>query len=203
MKKSDITKAKILTAAESAFAEKGYYGARVDEIAEMATVNKRMIYAHYENKENLYIAVLDEVYRRMAEEEKSLINRHMDCVEAVNKIIEHYFKFLSLNPGFVKIVMWENLNEAAYFKKSNARFMKTTAMALLGEKIRQGIENGVFRKNIDIEETVMTINMMCFSYFSNMYTMAQLMQIDFQEVEEQGKRSAHIKEIIMGYLLET
>jgi len=203
MKKSDITKAKILTAAESAFAEKGYYGARVDEIAEMATVNKRMIYAHYENKENLYLAVLDEVYRRMAEEEKSLINRHMDCVEAVNKIIEHYFKFLSLNPSFVKIVMWENLNEAAYFKKSNARFMKTTAMALLGEKIRQGMENGVFRKNIDIEETVMTINMMCFSYFSNMYTMAQLMQIDFQEVEEQGKRSAHIKEIIMGYLLET
>jgi len=73
----------------------------------------------------------------------------------------------------------------------------------LGEKIRKGIESGVFKDNIDIEETVMTINMMCFSYFSNMYTMAQLMQIDFQEVEEQGKRSAHIKEIIMGYLLET
>lgn len=202
MKKSDITKEKILIAAEAAFAEKGYYGARVDEIAENATVNKRMIYAHYTNKENLYIAVLDEVYRRMAEEEENLISSHMDCIEAVNKIIEHYFSFLSLNPGFVKIVMWENLNEAVYFKKSKARFMKTTALELLGQKIRQGIETGVFKESIDIEETVMTINMMCFSYFSNIFTMAQLMQINFHEEEEQSRRCGHVKEIIMEYLLK-
>jgi len=202
MKKSDITREKILIAAEAAFAEKGYYGARVDEIAEMAAVNKRMIYAHYTNKENLYIAVLDEVYRRMAEEEEKLISSHMNCIEAVNKIIEHYFSFLSLNPGFVKIVMWENLNEAVYFKKSKARFMKTTALELLGKKIRQGIETGVFKESIDIEETVMTINMMCFSYFSNIFTMAQLMQINFHEEEEQSRRCSHVKEIIMEYLLK-
>ena len=47
MKKSDITKQKILEAAEAAFAEKGFYGARVDEITETAGVNKRMIYAYY------------------------------------------------------------------------------------------------------------------------------------------------------------
>ena len=80
--------------------------------------------------------------------------------------------------------------------------MKRTAMALLGEKIRQGIKSGVFKDNIDIEETVMTINMMCFSYFSNIYTMAQLMQIDFHEEEVQSRHSAHVKEIIMGYLLK-
>ena len=200
MKKSDITKRNILTAAEEAFAEKGYYGARVDEIAGKAAVNKRMIYAHYGNKENLYIAVLDEVYRRMAEEEAAFINSHMDCAEAVNEIIAHYFRFLSSNPSFVKIVMWENLNEAVYFQKSQARFMKTTAMALLGEKIRQGVEKGIFKENIDIPETVMTINMMCFSYFSNIYTMAQLMQIDFHGEEAQSRRCAHVQEVIMEYL---
>jgi len=72
----------------------------------------------------------------------------------------------------------------------------------LGEKIRKGIESGVFKDNIDIEETVMTINMMCFSYFSNMYTMAQLMQINFHEKEVQSRRSNHVKNIIMGYLLK-
>jgi len=200
MKKSEITKEKILIAAEKAFAEKGLYGARVDEIAESAGVNKRMIYAHYESKENLYVCVIDEVYRRMAQEESELINRHMDCIEAVNKIIEHYFKFLSKNTSFVKIVMWENLNEAFYFKKSRARFMKTTAIELLVKKIRQGIEKGIFKENIDISETVITINMMCFSYFSNIYTMAQLMQVDFLEEKEQSRRCEHLKEIIIGYL---
>ena len=202
MKKSDITQEKILISAEKAFAEKGLYGARVDEIAESAGVNKRMIYAHYESKENLYITIIDKVYKRMADEESALINEHMDCVEAVNKIIEHYFHFLSENPAFVKIVMWENLNEAVYFKKSNARFMKTTALELLAKKIRQGVDKGIFKESIDIGETVVTINMMCFSYFSNIHTMAQLMQMNLSEKEEQSKRCSHIKEIIMEYLLK-
>lgn len=200
MKKSEITRSKILVSAENAFAQKGLYGARVDEIAESAQVNKRMIYAHFESKENLYVHVIDEIYRRMSEEESNLISQHMDCIEAVNKVIEHYFKFLTENSAFVKIVMWENLNEAVYFKKSRARFMKTTAMELLSKKIMQGIESGIFKETIDVSETVMTINMMCFSYFSNMYTMAQLMQIDFSEEKEQSRRCEHVKKIIMDYL---
>lgn len=201
MEKSEITKKKILAAAENAFSKKGYYGARVDEIAETGGINKRMIYAHFGNKENLYIAVLDEVYKRMADEESSLIKKNMDSIETVNKVIEHYFSFLSKNPGFVKIVMWENLNEAIYFNKSNARFMKTTAIELLKEKIRQGIESGVFKESIDINEAVVTINMLCFSYFSNIHTMAELMQMDYFEEKEQSKRCEHVKEIILNYLI--
>ena len=43
MKKGDITKEKILTAAEDIFSEKGFSGARVDEIAQASGVNKRLI----------------------------------------------------------------------------------------------------------------------------------------------------------------
>ena len=52
--KSEITKAKILASSEFEFSEKGFFGARIDEIAERAGVNKRMIYEHFESKENLY-----------------------------------------------------------------------------------------------------------------------------------------------------
>ena len=72
LKKSDITRQKILAAAETEFAEVGLYGARVDSIAERAGVNKRMIYAHFGNKEQLYVTVLTMVYNRMAEAEEIL-----------------------------------------------------------------------------------------------------------------------------------
>ena len=55
LKKSDITRQKILTAAEAEFSEIGLYGARVDSIAQRAGVNKRMIYAHFGSKEQLYM----------------------------------------------------------------------------------------------------------------------------------------------------
>jgi TetR/AcrR family transcriptional regulator len=52
------TKEGLLSAATEAFAEKGFSGARVDEIAESASANKAMIYYHFGSKEGLYKAVL-------------------------------------------------------------------------------------------------------------------------------------------------
>jgi AcrR family transcriptional regulator len=54
----DDTRESLLCSATEAFAEKGFAGARVDEIAERAKANKAMIYYHFASKEGLYKAVL-------------------------------------------------------------------------------------------------------------------------------------------------
>ena len=181
MKKSEITKKKITEAAEAAFADKGFFGSRVDEIAADAGVNKRMIYEHFGSKENLYIAVLEEVYSKMADTEKELLIREMDPVEAIKAVVSHYFSFLSENPAFIKTVMWENINEAQFLKQSDAGRIKGTAMEEMAKKIRQGIKDGVFKEDCDPLLIVICINMFCFSCFSNVYTMAHIMNVDFTD----------------------
>ena len=52
--KSELTRERILAAAEEEFSEKGFYGARIDSIAAASGMNKRMIYAHFDSKEKLY-----------------------------------------------------------------------------------------------------------------------------------------------------
>ena len=202
MGRADITRQKILAAAEVAFAEKGLYGARIDEIAQSADANKRMIYAYYGSKELLYIAVLEEGYRRMAVQEKELLDRPMGCEEAVRAIIGHYFRFLRDNPTFVKMVLWENLNEATYFRQSQAQFIKGTVLELLREKLKQGVREGIFFAGLDVDETVLSVNMFCFSYFSNQYTMAQIMKVDFQDPMVFQKRCDHVTDLLMTYLLQ-
>ena len=59
------TRKKILAATEWEFSEKGLYGARVDDIARAAGVNKSMLYAYFGSKESLYKIVLEEVYNRL------------------------------------------------------------------------------------------------------------------------------------------
>ena len=66
MKKSEITKQKILEAAIEEFSLKGLYGARVNVIAQKSGMNKRLIYEHFGSKEGLYSAVLTIVYERLA-----------------------------------------------------------------------------------------------------------------------------------------
>ena len=68
--KSEITKSRILLAAESEFSVKGFYGARIDEISKVAGVNKRMIYEHFGNKENLTEDEREKYNRALEESQK-------------------------------------------------------------------------------------------------------------------------------------
>jgi len=60
VERSDESRAKILAAAERVFAREGLAGARTDEIADEAGVNKALLYYYFKGKESLYEAVIEE-----------------------------------------------------------------------------------------------------------------------------------------------
>ncbi|MCL2751364.1 MAG: TetR family transcriptional regulator [Firmicutes bacterium] len=197
MKKSQITKQKILQAAEEEFAEKGIYGARVDKIAESAGVNKRMLYAHFTNKETLYATILSIVYERMSAMEEALLQNPKPPLEFVEELICAYFNFLYNNPSYVKLIMWENLNEAKYLSHSKAHTNRTKGFDLIRKAIEQGVKEKIFKPGIDISELTLSLNMFCFSYFSNIYTMSYLMDTDYKKPTELNKRRQYIVTLIV------
>ena len=67
--------ADILEVATREFADKGLAGARIDQIAAATRTSKRMIYYYFESKEGLYVAVLEEAYRRMRAIEAGCISK--------------------------------------------------------------------------------------------------------------------------------
>ncbi len=62
--KTSDTYSRILTAARKIFSKEGFDGARMDEIALLANVNKAMIYYHFKSKEELYRNVIDSLFRK-------------------------------------------------------------------------------------------------------------------------------------------
>ncbi len=200
LKKSDITRQKILAAAEAEFSEVGLYGARVDSIAERAGVNKRMIYAHFGSKEQLYITVLTMVYNRMAQAEDVLLESELSVTEMVRRIIAMYFQFLTDNPTFVRMLMWENLNQAKYIQASGAALSKGRSLKMLSDTLSLGIHKGTFRSDLDVENVVLSINMFCFSYFSNIHTMSHLLQRDLTETSAVTRYADYVTDMVMEYL---
>ena len=69
---AERTRAELLAVATEVFAESGFSGARVDEIAERTRTTKRMIYYYFGGKEQLYMAVLENAYRGIREAEQRL-----------------------------------------------------------------------------------------------------------------------------------
>jgi len=74
---------RILEAAKQEFAAHGLAGARVDRIAAEAGANKRMLYYHVGNKEDLYLAVLEGAYEKIRVEERGLDLEHLDPPQAI------------------------------------------------------------------------------------------------------------------------
>jgi TetR/AcrR family transcriptional regulator len=190
----------ILNAAETAFADKGIYGTRVDDIAAKANINKRMIYEYFGNKEELYKAVLCTVYGRLSRKEVDLLSEDISCTDAMRKIIRLYFEFLRDNPTYVSLILWENLNKGRYINDIDFSDIKDPTLDLLRKVIGRGKEEGVFKTQIDPEQVILSLLTYSFSYFSNRYTLTKLLSMDMGKEENINKRVENVTEMFLGYL---
>lgn len=200
--RAEQTKKNILAAAEDAFARLGFYGARIDEIAMSAGVNKRMIYEYFGNKEELYKTVLEGVYSRLGDCESDVIRLRdsLSPAEAIGSLVRIYFRFLKENPSYVRMVMWENLNKAEYFKEKGLNAIRDPIKRTLRDIIARGQQMGLFRDNLDEQQILMTLFACTFNYFSNIYTMSAIMRTDFFSQEEINRRTASLIDMLLAYM---
>lgn len=198
--KSEMTREKILVAAVEEFAEKGFYGARVDAIADASGINKRMIYAHFESKEKLYTKVLLIAYEWVAESERAFMLDGQDPVEAIRFIVRKSFEFLLDNPKFIRLLMWENLNRAMSIPKDELLKLKAPTFEYMKKQIRLGKSTGVFRQDIDEHEIVLSLMSFGFAHFSNAHTMSALLERDLLSPDEVLARAEFISNMIVKYL---
>src|SRR4030095_10733101 len=84
------------------FSAHGIGGARVDRIAQKAGANKRMLYYHVGNKEDLYLAVLEGAYEKIRPEERELDLEHLDPPQAIERLIDFTWNYFIKNPEFLE-----------------------------------------------------------------------------------------------------
>ena len=197
---AEKSKQRILAAAEQEFADKGLFGARVDEIAAAAQINKRMIYAYFGDKEGLYQQVLSQAFLRMEAVEQELVALRYTGKELVVKIIGAYFDFLAKDTAFVNLLMWENLNQGRYIQNLSSERMERGTIHYFVEELENGRQDGTFRTEIDPWHTALSLITTCFSNFSNRYTLSRLFRADLSDTDMIRQRKQHTIDIMLAYL---
>ncbi len=141
---SETTAETILEAAAEVFAEKGYEGARVDELARAAGVNKATLYYQIGDKEALYHAVIERVLRRGVDEVEEAVAGVDDCEARIRSVVEIFAKHTG-NMRYAAPIM---LREVA----GGGRNLPPAAVAHMGrllgalsETLALGVERGLFR----------------------------------------------------------
>jgi AcrR family transcriptional regulator len=144
-KNDDSTAELILRTATEVFAEKGYDGARVDEIARAAKVNKATLYYQIGDKQALYEAIIQRVMSEMADE----IENGIDSADSVADKLRCFIETLACHGGiarrFSSIMLREIADGGARLPDPALRQMGRI-LGLLSGILELGVETGEFRR---------------------------------------------------------
>ncbi len=112
------TQDSILRAATRIFAKHGFSGGRIDQISLAAKSHDRMIYYYFGSKEGLYIAVLENLYRRFNEAESTLKFDEDQPEQALVAVIHFMWDYYQRNPEFITLLNDANLHRCKHIAKS-------------------------------------------------------------------------------------
>jgi AcrR family transcriptional regulator len=196
------TVADIMAVATAEFAEKGLAGARIDEIAERTRTSKRMIYYYFKSKEGLYLAVLEEAYRKIRAIEAGLDLEHLPPEQALRALVGFTFDYQRANPDFIRLVMNENMHKGEYLKRSkNIHRLNAPAIDALRDIYRRGLESGVFRAGIDPLDIHTSISAVSFFNVSNQHTFSLIFEHDVMSEENLARRRGNVEDMVLRYVM--
>lgn len=198
---SAATRERIVRAAYDEFAEYGFDGARVDRIVERAEISKNLLYHHFEGKEDLFIRVMEIVYREMRLCHQDTLLVDLDPCEAMAKLVRSTFAHFVASPHTVNLMNSENLHRAKHIKQSKLiRDMYNPLLENIKVILEKGQKVGVFRENVDPIHLYISISGLGYFYLSNQFTLGTIFNKKLATKKGIKERGEHIVEVIMGYL---
>jgi AcrR family transcriptional regulator len=195
------TRQRILDAALVEFAEKGLAGARVDEIALRAGANKRMLYAYFGSKEELWLVVLEAAYAAKRAEERGLRVEALPPEEAMHRLVEFNLRYTAAHPEFVALLNQENIHRAAYLQRSEGvPALYSPLLGQIGAVLARGVEAGVFRRGVDPVQLYITIVGLGHFFVANQHTLSTVLGAELGTEAALAARERHAVEVVLGYL---
>lgn len=191
---AQATRARLLETAEEMFVKHGFDGTRVDVIAEVAHVNKRMIYVYFGNKEQLYLEVLKKNFAEVVKRNDT-INPALSPEAQAKAVIRHYFHFLADHPAFLRLLGWETLHDGRLAGRALVD-VAAAELEALHAILRRGVEQKTFRRDLDVPKTVMSITALCFGFFNRRSLWATLWREDLTRPEALDAVLDHILDLV-------
>jgi len=99
------TEIKILDAAREIFHQKGFNGARMQEIADLAGINKALLHYYFKNKESLFEKIFNETFAQIASKLTEIFLSEMTLMSKIEIFVNFYLNFISRHSYIVQFVI--------------------------------------------------------------------------------------------------
>ncbi|TPV32945.1 TetR/AcrR family transcriptional regulator [Paucihalobacter ruber] len=159
--KDNQTEDQILKAAQIIFQTKGMDGARMQEIADKASINKAMLHYYYRSKQLLFEAVFNKAFSLLAPELNRILNDSSSIEEKIKNFTDNYISFMIKHPYLPGFIIQELNRNPKFIEKleSNVSFPDITKFK---NQVKNEIENGTI---IPISAEQLFINILSLNVF--------------------------------------
>lgn len=141
---------RILEAATRTFAEKGFFNAKISEIARQAEVADGTIYLYFKNKDDILIQIFEYMVERHLQNIRSAVASGGSPEDKIRLFIRHHFETVEKFPKLVEVITIE-LRQSSKFMKEYVPKKFFAYLDMVSELIVEGQNSGVFRKDIEAE----------------------------------------------------
>ena len=146
-KKSSEKYYRIISAATKVFAAKGFYQAKISEIAKEARVADGTIYLYFENKDDILISLFEEQMQSVLDNMMAQIQKEVDPVRKLEKFALTHLQLIEQKKDVAEIIQVE-LRQSSKFMKEYKNEKFAQYLDIIGDVIREGQEKGIFKKEI-------------------------------------------------------
>lgn len=159
--KNKDTEGQILDAAKNVFQKKGMDGARMQQIADEAGINKAMLHYYYRSKQLLFEAVFNNAFSLLAPQLNKVLNDDSSIENKVKNFTSNYISFISKHPYLPNFIIHEMNRNPGFFEKiqKNAAF---PTLEKFNNQVAEEVEKGILKP---IEGEQLFINIISLNIF--------------------------------------
>jgi AcrR family transcriptional regulator len=192
-------KKKIIAAATAHFSAKGFFGARMQSIADEAGVNKAMLHYYFSTKRDLYVHVMAEVYREIFGGLAARVVPEADAKKRLKLFIDFFLDFWSTRQGLLALLQRELLDggdaleEALTLVFADATFFG----GISGRDLVENLVGPGWPRSLNMAHTVFSLAGMCVTSYLGKPIFGKLMQEDVSDFGAyMNRRRANILDLI-------
>lgn len=195
------TRENILNAARAEFSSHGFSGSRIEKIAKRARVNNQALYYHFGSKEDLYLAALQDGYAAIRRADNGDEPEPERAVDAMRRLIETFFNTVVRFRDVVDLVADENRLKGRHLKGvTPIRDLNRPFIAQVEKILRRGVDQGVFRDDVDPRQLWISIVSLSQFYLSNSYTLSHILASKVDSPSAVQRRREHVTDFVLAAL---
>ena len=194
----------ILLVAETLFAEKGFDGTSIRNIAKVAKINIAMVSYYFRSKERLLESLIFYRTKDLKIQIENLLVEDLDPIDKINKLIEIYINRINSNKGIFRILHFEMATKKKELNIKSFYELRKSNLKSLEAIISEGQNKGVFRKDISIPLLTPTILGTFFHFHMNKDYFMSLLNLNTEDLYNnyiQVNLTKHIQQTIKALLI--